>query len=95
MDMPSSSIIDLIRRLSGSELSVLRAILETPGSQVATVKGSANDMLWSTLAAQGLARESPLALDVPLPPNLRPKSFTLTEEGREAVPRLVAEAFKG
>lgn len=85
------ALLDLLRHLSASDLSVLQAAVGVPGSQIATVKGSANDVFWSRLVDLGLARE--LTLDIELPPqlsHLRPKSFALTDEGGTAVRELLA-----
>ena len=93
MSEATPAIVELIRRLTAGDLSVLKATLDTPDSQIATVAGSANDRLWSALADEGLARELALQIDVPLPPHFRPKSFTLTEDGRAALPQLLRDAF--
>jgi hypothetical protein len=86
-------LVELIRRLSASNLSVLRATLDTLDSQIATTANSANDILWSAFVDRGLARELTLDLDVPLPPGFQPKTFALTDEGRARLPQLLSEAF--
>ena len=83
-------LIELLRKLKPSDMSVLEANLLTPDSQIATVRNSANDILWSKMAELGLARE--VALEVEFPPELatfQPKSFALTEQGRSAIPKLL------
>jgi len=83
-------LVELLRRLNASDMSVLEATLHTPDSQIATVTNSANDVLWSKMSELGLAREMTLELD--MPPQLRtfqPKSFALTEAGRTALPELL------
>ena len=50
---------------------------------IATVRGSANDRLWSKLVELTLAREMPLDLEIPPQlVNFHPRSFALTAEGR-------------
>jgi len=81
----------LLRRLSLADRSVLVATLETPESQIATVRDTANDMLWSRLVELGLARE--LVLDIDLPPALKhiqPRSYALTAPGRAAITEVLA-----
>ncbi|MGA7177992.1 MAG: hypothetical protein WBX11_00195 [Thiobacillaceae bacterium] len=83
-------LLELLRRLKPSDMSILEATLATPDSQIATVRNSANDILWSKLAELGLARV--LALEVKFPPeltNFQPKSFALTEQGRAVMPELL------
>jgi hypothetical protein len=80
----------LMQRLSPGERSVLVATLETPNSQIATVRNTPNDRLWSKMLELGLAQE--LALEIDLPPALRhvqPRSFALTELGRAQLPELL------
>ena len=94
LDQPDSrALVELIRRLSASDVSVLRATLDTPDSQIATVANSANDVLWSAFVKKGLARELTLDLDVPIPPGFRPKTFALTDDGRTELPQLLSDAF--
>jgi len=76
----------LLRRLSPADRSVLAATVETPDSQIATVRDTANDVLWSRLGELGLARE--LVLDIDLPPaskHIQPRSYALTAAGRAAI----------
>jgi hypothetical protein len=84
------TLLGFLQRLKPSDMSILEAALATPDSQIATVRNSANDHLWSTMVELGLAREMPL--DIKVPPeltNFQPKSFALTEEGRAAIPELL------
>jgi hypothetical protein len=84
------TLLELLQRLKPSDMSVLDAVLATPDSQIATVRNSANDILWSTMTELGLAREMPLEIEVPPAlANFQPKSFALTEEGRAAMPELL------
>jgi hypothetical protein len=76
----------LLRRLPPADSSVLAATLETPDSQIATVRDTPNDVLWSRLVELGVARE--LVLDIDLPPALKhiqPRSYALTTPGRAAI----------
>jgi hypothetical protein len=71
-------------------MSVLDAALATPDSQIATVRNSPNDMLWSAFERLGLAQE--MVLDIEIPPTLKnfhPKSFAITERGSTEIPRLL------
>ena len=82
--------MDLLRELKSSDMSILVAALQTPDSQIATVRNSANDKLWSRLVEMGFAIE--VVLEVTFPPELthfQPKSFALTEQGRVALPELL------
>jgi hypothetical protein len=79
-----------ISSLGAADRSVLVATVDTPDSQIATVRGSANDRFWSALQEWGLACETPL--DIELPEQLRnfqPRSFALTAPGRELLARLL------
>ena len=91
MDAPDEQILlDLLRKLKPSDMSVLHASLQTPDSQIATVKNSANDAFWSKLVEFGLAKEMTLEIDVPPAlPNFHPKSFALTDRGRVVIPALL------
>lgn len=65
---------------------MLAATLETPDSQIATVRDTPNDVLRSRLVELGLARE--LVLDIDLPPALKhiqPRSYALTAPARAAI----------
>jgi len=81
----------LLQRLSPGDRSVLAATLDTPDSQIATVRDTANDRLWSRLVELGFARE--LVLDIDLPPALKhiqPRSYAFTTPGRAAIAELLA-----
>jgi uncharacterized caspase-like protein len=87
-------LIDLLRNLSASDGSVLLAVLDTPDSQIATVANSANDRLWSTFVAHGFAQELTLDLDERLrPAGFQPRTYALTNAGRDALPQLLHDAF--
>ncbi len=84
----------LARRLSAGDISTLRAALQRPGAQMMTAKDSANDGLWSALAAQGLMREEPL------PPEMAAKLqgtglglriYSVTERGQTEIPSLLPQ----
>lgn len=91
-NLDSSRLVDVIRGLPASDVSVLRATLDTPDSQIGTVANSQNDIFWSVLVGCGLARE--LAWDPDLLQSVprRAKTFALTAEGRSVLPRLLALA---
>jgi hypothetical protein len=83
----------MVERLSSADKSVLAATLQTPGSQIATVKNSPNDILWSKMVELGFAREMTLELDLPAALQyIRPRSFALTELGRTTMSQLLAIA---
>jgi hypothetical protein len=87
-------LLQLIRLLKPPDMSVLQVAIDVPGSQIATVKNSANDVLWTKMEKSGFARQVPLEIEIP--PDLksfRPKSFTLTDEGRVVVFELVKIAM--
>jgi len=89
-EIARQELLGVLQRLSAADRSVLAATLETPGSQIATVRGSANDLLWSKLVELGFARE--MVLDLELPPQLKhiqPRSFALTDAGRTALAELL------
>ena len=90
MSAGEQEVIDMLRNLKPSDMSVLEATLDTPDSQIATVRNSPNDILWSALERLGLAQE--MVLDIEIPPALKnfyPKSFAFTERGRAEMPRLL------
>jgi len=90
MNAGEQEVIDLLRTLKASDMSVLEATLATPDSQIATVRNSPNDILWSALERLGFAQE--MVLDIEIPPALKnfyPKSFAFTELGRTEMPRLL------
>lgn len=90
MNAGEQEVIDMLRSLKASDMSILEATLDTPDSQIATVRNSANDMLWSALERLGMAKE--MVLDIEIPPalqNFYPKSFAFTERGRTEMPRLL------
>lgn len=82
----------LLQGLSAGDRSVLAATLQTPNSQIATVRGSPNDLLWSKLVELGFAQEKVLEIDLPSAlKHVQPRSFALSEAGRAALPALLAE----
>jgi len=86
-------LVGMVERLSPGDRSVLRATLETPDSQIATVRNSPNDLLWSKLVQLGFAREMTLEVDFPrVLKDIQPKSFLLTEQGRIAISQLLGSA---
>jgi hypothetical protein len=86
-------LVWMVERLSPGERSVLRATLETPDSQIATVRDSANDVLWTKMVELGFAREMTLEIDFPQAlKQIQPKSFLLTEQGRIAMSQLLGSA---
>lgn len=86
-------LVWMVERLSPGDRSVLRATLETPDSQIATVKDSPNDVLWSKMVELGFAREMTLEIDFPRAlKEIQPKSFLLTEQGRLAMGQLLGSA---
>jgi len=88
-------LVDLLRRLKPSDMSVLRAALDTPDSQIATVRNSPNDVLWSAMVDLGFASEMTLDLDVGRElPHFHPKSFALTERGRTSLPDLLSQVIE-
>jgi len=83
----------MVERLSPGDRSVLVATLETPDSQIATVRDSPNDVLWSKMVELGFAREMTLEVDFPQAlKDIQPKSFLLTEQGRAAMSQLLGSA---
>jgi hypothetical protein len=92
----AQELVQLMQRLSPGERSVLVATLETPNSQIATVRNTPNDRLWSKMVELGLAQERTLEID--LPPALKhvqPRSFALTELGRAEIPTVIDLAAPG
>jgi hypothetical protein len=86
-------LVWMVERLSPGDRSVLRATLETPESQIATVKDSPNDVLWSKMVELGFARDMTLEIDFPRAlREIQPKSFLLTEQGRVAMAQLLGSA---
>jgi hypothetical protein len=86
----TQELLQLVQRLSPGERSVLVATLETPDSQIATVRSTPNDRLWSKMVELGLAQE--MTLEIDLPPALQhvqPRSFALTDLGRARVRQLL------
>jgi hypothetical protein len=45
-------LLEFIQQLTPSDLSILQASLDTPGSQIATVEGTPNDAFWMKLGDQ-------------------------------------------
>ena len=86
-------LVWMVERLSPGDRSVLRATLETPDSQIATVRDSPNDVLWTRMVELGFARDMTLEIDFPQAlKQLQPKSFLLTEQGRLAMSQLLGSA---
>lgn len=84
------ALLELLQQLSPSDRSTLQAAVDTPHSQIATVENSPNDVLWSRMVEFGLATEMTLDIDIPAAlRNFRPKSFALTDAGRQVVIELL------
>lgn len=91
--MEMGQLVWMVERLSPGDRSVLRATLETPDSQIATVRDSPNDVLWSKMVELGFAREMTLEVDFPRAlKDIQPRSFLLTEQGRIAMSQLLGSA---
>jgi hypothetical protein len=86
----TQELVQLLQHLSPAEQSVLVATLETPDSQIATIKDTPNDALWSKLVELGLAQEMTLELDLPAAlRHIQPRAFALTPLGRTKLPELL------
>ena len=84
-------LASMVERLSAADRSVLAATLETPQSQIATVRNSPNDIVWSKMVELGFAREMTLEIDLPAAlQHIQPRSFSLTELGRTTMSQLLA-----
>jgi hypothetical protein len=83
-----SRVVTLIRELGRAHLSVLRATLQTPGSQVTIVTNTRNAAFWRALVDCGFAQELPWDPDLQLV-RARWKTFALTHEGRLTLPQLL------
>lgn len=83
--------------LSDGDRSVLREILNRPGSQMVTTAGSPNDALWSELTRRGLM----IQLEIPAEmskaaagQDLNIKFFSITDKGQSEIPNLLPRVFK-
>jgi hypothetical protein len=86
-------LVGMVEQLSPGDRLVLRATLETPDSQIATVRDSPNDVLWTKMVQLGFARDMTLEIDFPqVLKQIQPKSFLLTEQGRIAMSQLLGSA---
>jgi anti-sigma-K factor RskA len=86
----TKELVQLMQRLSPGERSVLVATLETPNSQIATVRDTPNDRLWSRMVELGLAQEMTLEVNLLTAlKHMQPRSFALTELGRAKIPGLL------
>jgi hypothetical protein len=83
-------LLALLQRVSRADRSVLSAMLQTPDSQIATIRGTPNDLLWSQLTDMGFAREMKLDLELPAAlKHVEPRSFALTAAGRVRMAQLL------
>jgi TPR repeat protein len=76
-------LLPLMSRLSDGDLSVLTGSLGKPGSEIMTVEGSKNHIVWSAMAKLGWMKE----LDRDDIPVVAAKPFRITDVGRIALPR--------
>jgi hypothetical protein len=89
-DAKIRELLALLQRVSAGDRSVLAAMLETPDSQIATIRGTPNDLMWSQLVELGFALEMKLDLDLPEAlKHVQPRSFALTASGRARMPELL------
>jgi hypothetical protein len=72
--------------MSTADLSVLKAALARPDSQMMTTAGSANDVLWQQFSHRGWATQ--LAAPRELPASIR--LYSLADKGRTEVLKLFA-----
>jgi hypothetical protein len=70
--------------MSRADLSVLKAALERPDSQMMTTVGSANEVLWQQFAHRGWATQLPAPPEMPA--SIR--RYSLTDQGRTEVLKL-------
>lgn len=76
-------LLPLMRKLSKGDLSVLTGSLDKPGSEIMTVEGSKNHIVWSAMAKLGWMKE----LHRDSMPDAAAKLFRITDVGRIALPR--------
>jgi TPR repeat protein len=76
-------LLPLMSRLSNGDLSVLTGSLDRPGSEIMTVEGSKNHIVWSAMAKLGWMKE----LDRDGMPDATARLFRITDVGRIALPR--------
>jgi hypothetical protein len=95
-DAKIRELLALLQRVSAADRSVLFAMLETPDSQIATVKGTPNDLLWSQMVELGFALQMELDLELPAAlQHVEPRSFALTASGRARMPELLQKLTPG
>ena len=77
-------------KMSAGDASMLYAAFEDPSRQMTTMDGTANDLLWTDMAALGWL--TPSTLDIPLPSRatISLKVFTITPTGKEPISKLLA-----
>src|SRR5580658_5263187 len=95
-DAKIAELLTLLQRVSAADRSVLFAMLETPDSQIATVKRTPNDLLWSQMVELGFALQ--MELDLELPSALQyvePRLLELTESGRARMRELLQKLPPG
>jgi len=79
-------ILEQMRSLTEADLSVLKAALDRPGSQMMTTAGSANEKLWERLKQREWARQ--VAKPQAMPEYIR--LYELTDKGSTELPSLFA-----
>jgi hypothetical protein len=95
-DARTVELLTLLQRVSAADRSVLLAMLETPDSQIATIKGTPNDVLWSQMVELGFALQMKLDLELPAAlKHVEPRSFALTASGRARMPELLQKLSRG
>ncbi len=86
-------MIKLLGELTPGHISTLIASLSEPSSHIGTSTDSKNYTFLKKLSQWGLAEEVPLEVD--LPPEIQETltSFSLNEDGRAELKRLLSAAF--
>jgi hypothetical protein len=85
-----ATLLQRMQQMSAADISVLEAAANTPGSSMTTGPGSANETLWTEMAALGWMSVKDDVLDLPGGKQFIVRIYSITPQGGEPIWKLLS-----
>jgi len=89
-EAPMATLLQRMQQMSAADISVLQAAANTPGSSMTSAPGSANESLWTDMAALGWMRVKDDVLDLPGGTQFVVRMYSITAQGGEPIAKLLS-----
>jgi hypothetical protein len=89
-EVQMATLLQRMRQMCAADISVLEAAANTPGSSITTGPGSANESLWTEMAALGWMSVKDDVLDLPGGKQFVVRIYSITPDGSEPILKLLS-----